>query len=104
MTQAIPIEAQRYPVADKIMAYTHTVENQPPVLENYNPFSEDRALVEALHREGASWAQARLVKFGATTGSSEKIGWGTQANANKPTFCSHDQYGQRVDEVTFHPT
>jgi putative acyl-CoA dehydrogenase len=103
MTQANTAETQHYPVAAKIMAYTHTVENQPPLLENYNSYSQDLALVEAVHREGASWAQSRLDKFGATTGSREKIDWGIAANANKPTFCSHDQYGQRVDEVTFHP-
>ncbi len=103
MTHANTAETQHYPVAEKIMAYTHTVENQPPVLENYNQYSQDLALVEAVHREGASWVEARLAEFGATTGSREKIDWGIAANVNKPTFCSHNQYGQRVDEVTFHP-
>ena len=37
---------QNYPLAKKLMAYTHPVENQPPVLENYNQYSQDTALVE----------------------------------------------------------
>ncbi len=31
---------------------THEVFNQPPPLEDYNPFDADRPLVEALRREG----------------------------------------------------
>ncbi|MEO6913770.1 MAG: hypothetical protein ABI182_07115, partial [Candidatus Baltobacteraceae bacterium] len=33
---------------------THEVNNQPPPLENYNLFASDRALQEAVQREGAS--------------------------------------------------
>jgi hypothetical protein len=32
------------------MAYTHAVENQPPILENYNQYSQDLALLEAVRR------------------------------------------------------
>lgn len=97
-------EKASYPTAEKLLAYTHTVENQPPILENYNQYSQDAALKEALFREGAPWAETKIENFGATTGSREKIDWGIQANANKPTFVTHNQYGQRIDEVTFHPT
>lgn len=92
-----------YPKAEQILASTHKVENQPPRLENYNQYLQDQALVEAVKREGAAWAEQSLTDFGATTGSREKITWGTQANSNKPTFASHNQYGERIDEVSFHP-
>ena len=35
---------------------THEVTNQAPPLWGYNVFESDRALTEALHREGAGWA------------------------------------------------
>lgn len=92
-----------FPLAEKLMAYTHVVENQPPPLENYNQYSQDIALQEAVQREGADWANERLVEFGEMTGSRKIIELGNQANANKPTFASHNQYGERVDEVSFHP-
>lgn len=113
MTQALSLinqsstaensNAAAYPIAEQIMASTHKVENQPPMLENYNQYLQDEALIEAIVREGAEWAEQSLIRFGATTGSREKINWGIQANTNKPTFASHNQYGQRIDEVTFHP-
>jgi putative acyl-CoA dehydrogenase len=93
-----------YPKAEQVLSSTHTVENQPPLLENTNQYLQDQALVEAVKREGAAWAEQALTEFGATTGSRAKIDWGIQANANKPTFASHNQYGERIDEVSFHPT
>ena len=37
---------------------THEVINQVPPLEEYDVFSADRVLGEAVDREGASWARA----------------------------------------------
>ena len=96
--------APDYPISEEVRANTHLVENQPPPLENYEAYCDDLALKEAVHREGAGWAEASLESFGKTTGSREKIDWGIYANANKPIFASHSQYGQRIDEVTFHPS
>lgn len=53
---------------------THTVFNQSPPLEGYNPFASDRALVEALRREGAGWAEERVRAFGEIVGRAETIG------------------------------
>ncbi len=92
-----------YPIAEKSAANTHVVENQPPYLQNYNMFSADTALVEAVKREGAVGAEATLGKFGRLCGSTERIHWGVQANANKPRLHTHDRYGNRIDEVEFHP-
>lgn len=88
---------------DQWLAQTHEVFNQPPALENYNLFLQDRALQEAIEREGASWARQELTDFGALAGRPDIIELGFQANDNKPTFHTHDRFGHRIDEVRFHP-
>jgi putative acyl-CoA dehydrogenase len=84
-------------------AGTHEVVNQPPPLVDYNLFSTDRVLAEALDREGAGWARPRLEEFGRLTGTEEAIRWGFQANENPPVLRTHDRFGHRIDEVEFHP-
>jgi putative acyl-CoA dehydrogenase len=77
--------------------------NQPPPLVDYNMFTTDRALAEAVAREGAGWACARLEEFGRIAGSAEAIEWGRLANEYPPVLYTHDRYGNRRDEVEFHP-
>ena len=81
---------------------THEVLNQPPPLEPYNVFEQDRPLVEALHREGGAWAAAQVSAVGEIAGG-EALEWGRQANENTPVLRTHDRYGHRIDEVEFHP-
>ena len=81
---------------------THEVLNQPPPLEGYNLFEQDRALGEALRREGGGWAEERCRRFGEILGG-EPLAWGFQANENPPRLRTHDRYGHRIDEVEFHP-
>jgi len=82
---------------------THTVFNQPPPLADYNVAVSDPALMEALRREGAGWAEERVTAFGALAGRAETIAWGFQANENRPVLHSHDRTGVRIDAVDFHP-
>ena len=82
-------------------AHTHEVFNQPPALEDYNPFDADRPLVEGLKREGAGWAEARARELGAICGSSQTIRWGFEANERPPRLRTHDRFGNRLDEVEF---
>ncbi len=89
--------------SDRYLAVTHEVTNQPPALENYNLYLQDRALQEGAAREGASWASEELVQFGALAGRAETIELGFKANENPPQFHTHDRYGHRIDEVEFHP-
>ncbi|MDK8462832.1 isovaleryl-CoA dehydrogenase [Marinobacter sp. SS13-12] len=88
---------------DRYLAVTHEVVNQPPALENYNLFEQDRALQEAVAREGAAAATSDLKQFGALAGAAETIELGFQANENKPVFNTHDRFGHRIDQVDFHP-
>ena len=82
---------------------THEVFNQPPPLLDYNLFTADRALSEALQREGAGWAVTRATELGAVCGRAETIEWGVQANASPPVLRTHDRFGHRVDVVEYHP-
>jgi putative acyl-CoA dehydrogenase len=79
------------------------VENQPPVLENYNLFSSDRALVDAVAREASRATTAELASIGELAGSSETIALGFDANEHAPELRTHDRFGNRLDEVRFHP-
>ena len=47
----------------------HEVLNQPPLLTGYFLSSGDRALRDAVPREGAGWACAELEEFGRVAGS-----------------------------------
>jgi putative acyl-CoA dehydrogenase len=79
------------------------VTNQAPPLEPYNVFESDRALVEALEREGGGWA-AELVSAVGEFAGGEGAELGRQANENTPVLRTHDRYGHRIDEVEFHPS
>ena len=82
---------------------THDVINQPKPLVDYNVFEGDRTLVEAVKREGADWATDRISAVGAYAGSAHAVELGRLANDNPPKLRTHDRYGNRVDEVEFHP-
>jgi len=80
---------------------THEVTNQPPPLENFNSFEQDRPMVEALPREGAEWAEERAQEWGKVCGSAQVIRWGFEANEKEPILRTHDRFGNRIDEVEF---
>ena len=81
---------------------THSVDNQPPPLVDYDAYSENRPLVGSVQTFGAGWAEDRLHAIGrAATG--EPLEWGRLANDNPPVLKTHDRYGNRIDEVEFHP-
>ncbi len=77
--------------------------NQPPPLVDYNLFEADAPLREALEREGAGWAHDWVSELGRLAGTEEAIAWGFQANSNPPQLRTHDRFGNRIDEVEFHP-
>jgi putative acyl-CoA dehydrogenase len=81
---------------------THIVENQANMLAPYNAYLTDRALREAVAREGGAWGEANLAAYGAITGG-ELMDLGHTANENKPKLKSFDRFGHRIDEIEFHP-
>jgi putative acyl-CoA dehydrogenase len=82
---------------------THTVANQAPPLEGVDVFASNVPLVEATKREGAAWVTERASKLGVIVGGEPQQLWGRLANENKPVLRTHDRYGNRIDEVEFHP-
>jgi putative acyl-CoA dehydrogenase len=87
---------------------THVVANQAPPLENLDVFSSNLPLLEATDREGAGWIRERASALGRFVGEAGGVGgspiiWGRLANENKPVLHTHDRYGNRIDEVEFHP-
>ncbi|MGW7028072.1 acyl-CoA dehydrogenase family protein [Streptomyces xanthophaeus] len=91
-------------------ATTHTVTNQAPPLVGHDVYGGDRALSEGVERhlapaEPGLRAEVReeLTALGRAAGSAQAQEWGTQANECPPKLRTHDRYGNRVDEVDFHP-
>lgn len=87
---------------------THAVTNQPPPLVDFNLFETDIALLEGLARESItstnkSASHEKLSAFGALAGSEAMLSSGELANRFPPQLKSFDRYGQRIDEVEFHP-
>jgi len=81
---------------------THEVSNQAPPLAPYDAYATDLPLREALLREGGGWAEKEIAAFGPVAGG-ELMQLGFTANENKPKFKPFDRYGNRIDEVEFHP-
>jgi putative acyl-CoA dehydrogenase len=77
--------------------------NQPPPMPDHNAFAAHTALREALHREGAGWAEERLLALGELAGNQQVRDVGRLANENPPVLRTFDRYGHRIDEVEFHP-
>jgi putative acyl-CoA dehydrogenase len=78
--------------------------NQVPPLAGYNLFLSDRTLALAVEREGAGWALEQIIELGRLLGAEEAQRWGFEANENKPVLHTHDRFGNRRDEVVFHPS
>ncbi|RIV37597.1 isovaleryl-CoA dehydrogenase [Micromonospora radicis] len=81
---------------------THEVFNQVPPLVGHD-LADDPALLDGLTREGAGWATAQVRALGRLAGTEAAIEHGRLANEYPPVLRTHDRYGNRVDEVQFHP-
>src|SRR5438874_1195832 len=90
--------------AQTVASHTHNIFNQVPPLTNYNLFLSDSTLVKAVEREGAGWAREQISELGRLLGTEEAQRWGFEANDNEPVLHTHDRYGNRRDEVIFHPS
>ncbi len=81
---------------------THDVTNQVPPLVGHD-VAEDPALLDALKREDAGWATDDLHELGRLAGSGETATLARLANEYPPVLRTHDRFGNRIDEVEFHP-
>ena len=80
------------------------VTNQSPPLVGHNVVTSDTALVEAVERHGSAEIVADLTALGAEAGTAEAREHGILANENHPQLTPYDRYGNRIDEVRFHPS
>ncbi len=82
--------------------------NQPPPLVEYDVFAADPVLVETVRRYlvGAESEDRidELAELGRLAGSAEAQQWASEADRNPPVLQTHDRYGDRIDEVAFHPS
>ncbi|WP_166838323.1 isovaleryl-CoA dehydrogenase [Rheinheimera pleomorphica] len=82
-------------------AETHQVLNQPSSLTPFNSWLSDSALQYWVSRFGAAHS-ADLASYGNLCGGALAEA-GFLANQYPPEFHSHDRFGNRIDEVRFHP-
>ncbi|UPZ27215.1 acyl-CoA dehydrogenase family protein [Streptomyces sp. LRE541] len=91
------------PILAPEQSATHDVTNQAPALAPYDA-SDDAALLEGLRREDGGRAEDDIRRLGRLAGGAEAQEWGEQANRHEPELRTHDRFGNRVDEVAFHPS
>jgi putative acyl-CoA dehydrogenase len=77
--------------------------NQPPPFTGVNLFATDRALREAVTREGGAAHIQQLETFGARLGSAEIWDLAAAAHRHIPELHALDRNGDRLDEVEYHP-
>ncbi|MEK7320930.1 MAG: acyl-CoA dehydrogenase family protein, partial [Pseudomonadota bacterium] len=83
---------------------THEVTNVVTELQDYNVYTTDLPLQEAVRRAGAGAHEAELTAYGARLGSAETIRMAEEANHFKPELHTFDRQGRRIDRVEFHPS
>jgi putative acyl-CoA dehydrogenase len=69
-----------------------------------NFFTLDRPLGDALSPYADLAHDPGLREIGAAAGSEEALSQALPANQNPPVLRTHDRYGNRIDEVEFHPS
>ena len=83
---------------------THDVFNQAVQLQNYNAFTSDTAMVEAVEKYGCGGStHDTLSSFGAAVGSADTLEMTRLAHENKPILRNYDKYGNRIDVIEYHP-
>ncbi|WP_138442333.1 acyl-CoA dehydrogenase family protein [Sinomonas susongensis] len=80
-----------------------TVANQVPPRVGIDEFSTNSALVDGVRRYGAGWAGGALASIGRLVGSAEFQENARLANLHAPILHALDRYGERLDEVEYHP-
>lgn len=91
-------------MSDRSTLDVRTATNQAPPLVGHNVVTSDLALTEALVRHGAPGLVEELTALGAEAGTAEAREHGMLANRHHPELTSYDRWGNRVDEVEFHPS
>ena len=83
---------------------THEVFNQSTPFSDVNLLAGNPALADALRFNHPQLDLVALHAVGAETGSVAMQRHARLANAFPPQLRSHDRFGQRIDQVEFHPS
>ncbi|MCQ9164885.1 acyl-CoA dehydrogenase family protein [Arthrobacter sp. STN4] len=85
---------------------THQVFNQPPPRVDINEFSTNLPLGDYLATIGRAGARAtgELERVGAVVGSAQFQDDARLVHTYPPVLHTHSKYGQRIDEVEYHPS
>ncbi|HEY9562757.1 MAG TPA: acyl-CoA dehydrogenase family protein [Nocardioides sp.] len=78
--------------------------NQAPPLVGHNVVTSDHALTDAITRHAGADVVGDLIDVGAEAGTGEAREHGMLANKFHPELINYDRFGNRVDEVEFHPS
>ncbi len=82
---------------------THQVFNQPKPLENYNAYEADTILQYWQNRFAGQWGTVHLAAFGEQVGG-VLLQAGFLANKHLPELTTHSRFGERIDQVNYHPS
>lgn len=83
---------------------THHVTNQPPSRTDVNEFTLNIPLNDYLPSLGGATVSAALGASGGVVGSAQFQDDARLAHKNPPILRTHSKYGQRIDEVEYHPS
>lgn len=81
---------------------THSVTNVVSELKDYNLYTTDVVLQEAVKRAGADWRHEALRWQGARLGLESTLRDADLANRYPPVLQAFDRVGHRIDQVEFH--
>lgn len=81
-----------------------TALNQAPPLQGHNVVTGDEALINAVTTFGSDKIIESLGQLGAEAGTAQAREHAMLANQVTPTLTPFDRYGNRIDEVSFHPS
>lgn len=82
---------------------THEVTNQAPPRRDLDEYGTNAPLAEAVRTFGASWHEPRLHTIGTLVGSGDFQDATELAHTSPPVLRTHDRFGNRIDEIEFHP-
>lgn len=77
--------------------------NQPLPTPEFNAWTGNTVLRDAVAREGGGWVDERASVLGGLIGSSRLQALAESANRNVPRLQTHNRYGDRVDVVEYDP-
>ena len=90
--------------AETLYPPTHAVTNQVQPLEDYNVFTGNQALRDALKFNAPDLDTSDLATLGERLGTVHYQTHARLANVYTPVLHAHDRFGRRIDQVEFHPS